>query len=147
MKYIDVIMLGLFAIATLTMLIGCSGNDGAQGAPGQQGLPGVNGSTGPQGAPGQDSILVYIEPCGAGSSSYKEVLLGLSGGQVYSEFSGSSDGTTVRNTLLPDGSFQDTDDSHCPFNVSTDAAGDRLVSWSSGSATYTAATAAWTTQQ
>jgi hypothetical protein len=96
-----------------------------------------------------------IQPCGGSSSPWKEVLLGLPGGLILSEFSGSSDALTVRNTLLPDGnSYEDTDASLCQFSVSTDTSGNRTVSWPAqraangynavaGSTVYTVSTSSW----
>lgn len=141
----------------------CNGQNGTQGLPGVAGSVGATGSTGAtgaqgiQGAPGvspEYSPVAVIEPCGHSSSNYKEVLIGLEGGYILSEFSGNSSALTVRNTLLPDGSYQDTDDSFCSFTVSTDSHGNRTVSWvaqtdangyvaTAGSITYTASTSQW----
>lgn len=135
----------------------CNGANGAQGSPGIQGVQGNQGVTGQTGATGSTgatgaagvsplySPVGIIQPCGATSSAYKEALLGLTGGFILSEFSGSSDGLTVRNTLLPDGSYEDTDASGCTFSVSTASNGNRTVSWNGGQATYNAATENWTT--
>lgn len=96
-----------------------------------------------------------ISPCGLNSSSYKEVLLGLTGGGILAEFTGNnSNAGTVRNTLIPDGSYTNTDDSQCLFSVATDVAGNRTIVWTGqsanssgpyhpGSATYTALTKVW----
>lgn len=125
---------------------------------------GTNGSNGTNGTNGHDAItspftpVVNIEPCGHSSSNYKEVLLGLSGGSVLGEFTGNaSDAASVRNTLIPNGSYYDTDDSQCNFSVVNGPnAGDRVVIWdgssahgypaghfSAGSAVYTASTQQW----
>lgn len=125
----------------------CNGARGSTGATGSQGIQG------PAGLAPQFTPVIVIEPCGHSSSNYKEALLGLQGGSIFGEFSGSSDGLTVRNTLLPDGSFTDTDDSKCNFSVSTDGVGNRTISWNgssgsgntytAGGAQYTAATQTW----
>lgn len=117
----------------------CNGSDGSQGVPGDV------GAQGPAGVSPLYSPVGIIQPCGAASSQYKEALLGLTGGFILSEFSGSSDGLTVRNTLLPDGSYEDTDSSGCTFTISTASDGDRTVSWNGGEASYSAATESWTT--
>lgn len=109
---------------------------------------------GAQGQAPQFTPVAVIEPCGHSSSAYKEALLGLQGGAVYGSFSANSSALTVRNTLIPDGSYYDTDDSECNFSVSTDSSGNRTVTWDgssqtgtlypAGSATYTACTQTWT---
>lgn len=101
---------------------------------------GINGITP---SPSQFMPVAVIMPCGPASSSYKEVLLGLYGGQILSEFSGSGGVNTVRNTLLPDGSYYDTDDSKCHFNVATSGNGDRIVSWNGGNASFINVSNAW----
>lgn len=97
-----------------------------------------------------------ISPCGPNSSQYKEVLLGLAGGQLLSEFTGNtSNAGSVRNTLLSDGNYSDTDDSACNFSVTTDSSGNRLITWDGsssngsgpynpGQAIYTAYMSTWT---
>jgi hypothetical protein len=119
------------------------------------GLTGGVGPTGPAGAPApvNDFIPVnVIEPCGASSAQYKEVLLGLSGGGILSEFTGPGG---IANVFIPDGSYYDTDTSACNFNVSTNPNGDRSITWdgsshaggipyNSGSASYNEASSTWT---
>lgn len=141
----------------------CNGVNGTQGAPGiagQNGSNGTNGTNGVQGIPGVSPLyspVIIIQPCGGASSPYKEVLLGLSGGSILSEFSGSSNALTVRNTLLPDGGYEDTDDSFCTFSVSTDGNGNRTISWNSqttsngyhaaaGRIVFTSSTSSWAVQ-
>ncbi len=97
-----------------------------------------------------------IAPCGPNSSNFKEVLLGLSGGGILAEFTGNpSNAGTVRNALIPDGNYSDTDDSACNFVVATASNNDRIITWSGssangsgpynpGSAYYTAQTMTWT---
>ncbi len=121
---------------------------------------GAQGITGTSGTPGQDAPqsiympVAVIQPCGSVSSTYKEVLLGLAGGDLLSEFTGGSSTDQVRNTLIPDGSYYNTDSSQCNFTISTLSNSNRLVTWdgsthngsgpySSGSATYTALTQSW----
>lgn len=105
--------------------------DICNGAQGPQGTQGASGSS-PQYSP-----VIVINPCGPNSSSYKEALLGLSGGGVFGSFTASSNALTVRNTLLPDGSYYDTDDSECYFSVSTSSGDDRTVSWNGSTANGT----------
>ena len=117
-----------------------------------------NGAQGPQGMQGASApsftAVTPITPCGSSSSSYKEVLMGMANGVILSEFSGSAtNANLVRNTLLPDGSYYDTDDSQCNFSVST-ATGNRTVQWNGtsgsgntyhpGQAVYSASTQQWT---
>lgn len=123
------------------------GADICNGSPGLQGMDGLVGPTGPAGTdPNVSPFLpiAAIEPCGVNSSSYKEVLLGLANGDIFAEFTGGSSTSDVRNAFIPDGSYQDTDGSSCAFGVVTAVNGDRTVSWSSGSAVYTAETMSWT---
>lgn len=99
--------------------------------------------------------VIVITPCGPNSSSYKEALLGLSGGGIYSEIiTNLSNNATIRNTMLPDGGYYDTDDSQCNFSVSSDSTGNRTVSWngsthngsgpfSPGSASYISSSYDW----
>lgn len=141
---------------------GATGATGHTGATGSQGTSGTNGTNGINGTNGTNAVLpqytpvIAITPCGASSSSYKEVLLGLQGGYILSEFTGNaSNAATVRNTLVPDGSYYDTDDSQCYFSVSTASNGNRSVSWNgtsanqsgtpyhAGSASYNASTGQW----
>jgi len=70
-----------------------------------------------------------IMPCG-NNVAYKEVLLRLSNGQVLAAFSDNVGGLNTRLTLLPDGSYIDTDDSNCQFSLltSNDQA-TRSISW------------------
>lgn len=107
------------------------------------------------GASPQYTPVIIIEPCGHNSSPYKEALLGLAGGGIFAEFTGNaSDATTVRNTLIPDGSYYDTDSSQCNFTVLTDGSGNKSVIWngsshngsgpfSAGSNNFTASTMQW----
>lgn len=129
--------------------------DICNGAVGQTGATGAQGQVGPAPIAPVFMPVAVVFPCGQNSSSYKEALLGLSGGGLFGEFSGSSDATTVRNTLIPDGSFYDTDNSQCIFAVSTDSSGNRSVTWTGstengsgpfgpGNATYISSTVTWT---
>jgi hypothetical protein len=128
----------------------CNGNTG------QKGDTGATGQTGPTGYTPEFAPVMPITPCSASSSQYKEVLLGLEGGQILSEFSGSpTNADLVRNTFIPDGSYFDTDNSQCYFTVSTYSNGNRIVSWDgssangsgpyhAGNASYNASTGNWT---
>jgi hypothetical protein len=126
----------------------CNGATGVQGTTGVQGPQGLNGSV-PEFTP-----TAVITPCGPNSSQYKEVLLGLQGGDIFGSFTGSSNALTTRNALIPNGSYYDTDDSECYFTVSTDNSSNRAVTWDGstangsgpwgvGSATYTASGSSW----
>jgi hypothetical protein len=146
----DTLDLGYPAIgdANFESALVCNGQDGAIGATGPQ------GPAGPAGASPEFTPVIVVNPCGPTSSAWKEALLGLSGGGLFGSFTENSSALTVRNTLLPDGSYYDTDDSECYFSVSTDSSGDRLASWNgstangsgpwgAGDATYTASNEAW----
>lgn len=111
----------------------------------QQSANVCNGLNGIDGANPVLAPVIAITPCGPNSSSYKEVLLGLFGGGVFAEFTGDdSHANTVRNTLIPDGSYYNTDSSQCNFSVSTSGSG-RTVSWNgsshNSSGTYNAGSA------
>lgn len=146
---------GLLEVSEITSVaVLCNGATGSQG---QQGVAGQNGTNGTNAQLPQYIPVLAITPCGPNSSSYKEVLLGLVGGTILSEFTGNaSNAATVRNTLIQDGSYYDTDDSQCFFTITTASNGDRTVSWNgtsnnhsgtpyhAGSAFYKASTAQWT---
>lgn len=68
-----------------------------------------------------------IMPCG-NTVAYKEVLLRLSNGQVLASFSENVQGLMTRLTLIPDGSYMDTDNSQCTFTLSTSGS-TRSISW------------------
>ena len=122
---------------------------------GVAGAVGGIGATGPAGAPAPVNDFTpvnIIMPCGASSAQYKEVLLGLSGGGILSEFTGPGG---IANVFIPDGSYYDTDTSACNFNVSTSPNGDRSITWdgsshaggipyNSGNASYNEASSTWT---
>lgn len=116
---------------------GEQGEAGANGAQGTQGLQGEVGATGPQGTAGADSpptpytVVNVIQPCGAASSPYKEVLLLLENGDLLASFSETASGQNTRFAFLPDGSYVDTDASGCAFTVST-VGSTRSVSWTGG---------------
>lgn len=118
-----------------------------------------NGVAGPQGDPGFSPTFtptIAIFPCGQSSATYKEALLGLTGGGVYGFFVGNvSDPTKSANIVLPLGSYYDTDTSLCNFSISADVSGNITVAWngssndghatySPGQANYTASTKVWT---
>lgn len=90
-----------------------------------------------QNAPWSLYITVgIITPCGPNSSPYKEVLLLLANGSVLASFSDNVSGTNTRFALIPDGSYQDTDASACPFTLSTSGT-TRTISWSGGGQSWT----------
>lgn len=104
----------------------CNGSDGAQGSPG---TPGTTSIT-------TFSAVNVIQPCGANSSPYKEVLLCLADGQILGSFSDNANGQNTRFAFIPAGSYDDTDSSGCNFNVSSDGDGGSIVSWNSGANQY-----------
>lgn len=70
-----------------------------------------------------------IRPCGE-SVAYEEVLLRLNDGQVLAVFSANTAGDMTRLSLLPDGSYVNTDGSGCQFTLSTSSDGaERAISW------------------
>ena len=124
----------------------CTDGSTANIVNGETGLTGIQGPQGTQGTPGYLSpytIMTIIEPCGHNSSPYKEALLGFLNGQIYVSFSATGSALTVRNTILPDGNYNNTDDSHCWFYLSTNGSGDRSITWAGGGAAYNAATQSW----
>jgi hypothetical protein len=82
------------------------------------------------------SIMYPIAPCTNASSPYKEQLLCLNDGGLLGDFSDSASGLNTRFAFIPTGSYADTDDSGCQFNVSVDAKGDSTLSYSAGSNQY-----------
>lgn len=84
-----------------------------------------------------DGLFVtrLLMPCGPLSSSYKEILLQMSDGSVIATFSNSISGDHTRLTVLPDGAYQDTDDSGCSFTLRTlnDV---RTLDWGTGSESW-----------
>lgn len=84
-----------------------------------------NGTNG-QNAPIQPFAPVEVlDPCGA-QSTFDEVLLRLSNGNVLASFSQNASGLNTRFTLIPDGNFGTTDNTNCSFSLST-AAGQRCM--------------------
>ncbi len=120
----------------------CNGNAGATGNAGTNGTNGQNGGT------VSFSLVQVIQPCGAASSPWKEVLLGLQGGQILSSFSEAASGTNTRFSFIPNGTYSDTDASGCSFTVSGDGSTTNSITWGSGSNSYSTWTAGgfnWTT--
>lgn len=107
--------------------------NGANGSNGQAGLDGTNGSNG--GTVTFD-LVQAIEPCGAASSPWKEVLLGLQGGQILSAFSETESGQDTRLSFIPNGTYEDTDESGCNFTVAGDGATWSSISWAAGTNQY-----------
>src|ERR1700730_1243759 len=128
-------------VMCLVLLASC-GTQGPQGIQGPLGFTGSNGTTGPQGiqgVPGQNapdsqySISQLVYPCGIDSSAYKEVLLVLANGDVLATFSLTINGQDTRLTIIPDGTYEDSDESGCVFTISTTNTG-RYINWNGGSA-------------
>lgn len=91
---------------------------------------GENGTNGADGAAAPVPAYSPVEPimpCG-NTVAYKEVLLRLSNGQVLASFSENVQGLMTRLTLIPDGSYMDTDNSQCTFTLSTSGS-TRSISW------------------
>jgi hypothetical protein len=82
------------------------------------------------------SIMYPIAPCTNTSSPYKEQLLCLNDGGLLGDFSDSASGLNTRFAFLPTGSYIDTDDSGCQFNVVVNAHGDSTLSYNSGYNNY-----------
>lgn len=121
-------------------IVGPAGATGPTGAVGAQGIAGPTGPTGAQGPAGANgtslfSTVITVTPCGGSSSPYKEVLLFLSDCSLLSSFSGDSNALNTRFTLVPDGTYVDTDSSGCQFTVST-VGTKRFVTWNAGSNSY-----------
>jgi len=110
----------------------CNGVTGATGATGATGSTGAIGATGAAAPTSPLSLVQLIAPCGLASSAYKEEFMLFSDGSLLADFSASSDATTVRLSLIPDGSYIDTDNSGCNFQVST-SNNSRTISWGAGS--------------
>jgi hypothetical protein len=123
---------------------GATGAAGATGATGQTGATGATGQTGATGAAGKNgtngtngtnatqtpfTIVNVITPCGAASSSEKELLLCLADGNILADFSKDDAGDLTRLSFIPPGSYQDTDNSYCNFSVCSDGSGGLTVSW------------------
>lgn len=108
----------------------CNGLAGATGATGAAGQNGTNATL------GAFTPVTFIAPCTNASSPYKEQLICLNNGEVYSSFSDTAAGSETRFAFLTAGSFVDTDDSGCNFSVSIDTSGNTTVSWGAGSNQY-----------
>jgi len=110
----------------------CNGVQGPQGVAGATGNQGAIGAAAPETA---YTPVQTVTPCGPNSSSYKEVLLVLADGSILCDFSLNLAGQDTRLTLLPDGSYIDTDESGCEFTVST--SGDtRSITWAGGGTSF-----------
>lgn len=93
------------------------------------GQGGTNGQDGADAPPTGLTPVLAIYPCGLDSSPYKEALLGLADHSLLGSFSGNGSALNTRLSFLPDGDYQDTDESRCEFTVSTPEEGQRQVSW------------------
>lgn len=103
---------------------------------GATGQAGTNGTNGANGGTVNMSLVQVIEPCGAASSPYKEVILGLQGGQLLSSFSENNNGLNTRFSFIPNGTYQDTDSSHCTFTVTGNGSTTSMINWGAGSNSY-----------
>lgn len=119
--------------ATTSTQYVCNGTNGLNGNSGQAG---TNGSNGSNGGTVTFNMVQAIMPCGFSSSPWKEVILGLQGGQLLSSFSETMGGQNTRLSFIPNGSYIDTDSSGCNFSVSGDGSTTSQISWGSGSNAY-----------
>lgn len=95
--------------------------------PNQQSLVICNGQQGAAATASAYSAAEVIMPCG-NSVSYKEVLLRLANGQVLAAFSDNISGLNTRLSLIPDGTYMNSDGSQCVFSLSTQGQ-TRSISW------------------
>jgi hypothetical protein len=103
------------------------------GAVGSTGQTGQTGATGAQGVAGVVGTLQLIAPCTTASSAWKEELICMGNGSLLADFSATMAGDETRLSLIPDGSYEDTDASGCDFTVTTASNGNTTVSWDLGS--------------
>lgn len=108
----------------------CNGATGSVGATGAQGEAGQNAVLPPM------TVVSAIAPCGYLSSPWKEEILCLNDGSLLADFSASLSGAETRFSFIGAGSYVDTDESGCQFNVTVDTVGNHSVSWSAGSNVY-----------
>lgn len=94
---------------------------------------GKKGDTGSQPSLGPSTPMSLIEPCGHTSAAYKEELLCLYNGSVLASFSDSSSGQNTRFSIIPSGTYTDTDGSGCRFTVGLLPDDSSVVSWNAGS--------------
>jgi hypothetical protein len=99
------------------------------------GATGSQGSVGPQGPAGNSGLtpMSFIAPCGLASSAWKEELILFSNGDLLADFSQTMAGQDTRLSFIPDGSYQDTDESGCKFSINTNTTTHtRTLSWQAG---------------
>ncbi len=99
---------------------------------GAAGATGATGATGPAAPVSALSLVQLIAPCGLASSAWKEELMLFSNGTLLADFSTSASGTDTRLSLIPDGTYQDSDESGCVFTIATSGT-TRSISWNAGS--------------
>jgi len=133
--------------STATVYDGLPGPQGNDGAAGNVGSPGPIGSVGPAGSPGPvgssgvspslpgSTPMSIITPCGPNSSPYKEVILCLYDGSLLASFSQDVGGSYTRLSILPPGTYVNTDSSGCKFTVVSSIAG-LTTFWKAGSNNY-----------
>jgi hypothetical protein len=140
-------------------IAGTDGKDGAQGPQGIQGIQGIAGTSceveqlsngamitcadskavvlnGVDGKDGINSVTKLIAPCGNESSPWKEQLICLNDGTLLASFSANMSGLDTRFSIIPTGSYIDTDESGCYFNVKVDENNNSTVYWNAGSNKY-----------
>ena len=82
------------------------------------------------------SIMYPVAPCTNASSPYKEQLLCLNSGGLLGDFSDNANGLNTRFAFIPTGSYIDTDDSGCQFNVSVASNGSSTLTYAAGHNQY-----------
>lgn len=98
--------------------------------PNQKSITVCNGQNGQNARITGFTPVEAIQACGNMGGGYREILLRLSNGQILASFSEDTGGTMTRLTLLPDGTFMNTDSSGCVFSLSTTPDGlTRSISW------------------
>lgn len=92
--------------------------------------------------------VALLAPCGISSSNWKEQLILLNDGSLLGTFSENLSGQDTRLALIPDGSYIDTDESGCNFNINTSGT-TRTLAWGAGSSSnqpagWAAGSSSWT---
>ena len=87
-------------------------------------------------------MVQLLAPCGLASSVWKEELILFSDGTLLGDFSDNLAGANTRLSLIPDGTYEDTDDSGCIFQIKTTGKSRSLTwgtqsNWLAGGLTWT----------
>lgn len=86
---------------------------------------GIAGSNGQNAVLDNFNVIEVIDPCGDTAGIIDEVILKLENGQLLASFSDDVNGKNTRLSLIPPGSYIDTDGSNCHFTVHNDGS----VTW------------------